>query len=86
MRGYAFAAGIDPNHPLDPNDPPPANWNDGVDTSDYRKALFGTLTDIMRQCVEWESRELSRARLSPKTGVILRHPMRPMTIPASPTI
>jgi hypothetical protein len=85
MRGYAFAAGIDPNRPLDSNDPPPADWYDGIDTSDYRKALFGTFTRVMRQCVEWESRELARAGLLPKTGVIFRHPMSPMTTPVSPT-
>ena len=59
MRGYDFQKPVDPDNPLDPSDPPPT-IHAHVDTSDFRKALFGFESTALRQCREWEARELER--------------------------
>lgn len=61
MRGFDFKAPADPLKPLDPNDdPPPKGWDTGINTQDYRKALFGHRTPLFEKCVNWEERELAR--------------------------
>ena len=56
---FIFNDLIDPEHPFLEADPPPEGWME-IDTDDYRRALFGFPSNIFEQCVEWQSREISR--------------------------
>lgn len=58
--GFVFKASINPKKPLDPRDPAPEGWDTGIDTHDYRKALFGYRTPLFHDCCEWQERELAR--------------------------
>lgn len=58
MRGFTFTSPVDPLNSLDQNDLPPKGW-DQLDTSDFRRALFGT-SSAVKDCREWEKRELAR--------------------------
>ena len=60
--GFEFRKPVDPKHPLDPSDPPPDGWDTGIDTNDYRKALFGFPSDLFVECREWSKREMERYR------------------------
>ncbi len=56
---FPFDQRIDPTKSLDESDPPPEGW-DQLDNRDFRSCLFGTGNSIMRNCHDWELRELAR--------------------------
>ena len=60
MRGFSFKAPIDPRNPLDRSDLPPEGWDTEIDTSDFRRALFGFRSTLYQECLDWEVRELGR--------------------------
>jgi len=57
---FYFAEPIDPHNPRDPNDPPPEGWDTNFDAKDFSKARFGSPPQHMRECQEWEEREMKR--------------------------
>lgn len=58
--GFVFDATINPEKPLDPDDPPPRGWNTDIDTHDHRTALFGHPSQLFTDCAEWAKREKER--------------------------
>ena len=58
MQGFNFCAPADPKNPKDKSDPPPSGW-DTMDTSDFRRALWG-MSDLYERCRNWQDRELAR--------------------------
>ena len=60
MQGFYFEPPSNPHEPKDPTDPPPQGWDTNLDTSDFRKALFGYPPPLFVECAEWEKRELER--------------------------
>lgn len=56
---FPFDERIKPEQPLDTNDPPPEGWNQ-LDNRDFRSRLFGSGNSTMRNCADWELRELAR--------------------------
>ena len=60
MMGFAFKKPVDPDKPLDSKDLPPEGWDDGIDTHDYRGALYGHPSQLFIDCLEWQQRENER--------------------------
>ncbi|MFC1720965.1 hypothetical protein ACFLY0_02120 [Patescibacteria group bacterium] len=58
--GFPFNRKIDPENPLDLTDPPPENWDTGIDTRDCRANLHGSPSELFTRCLEWEKREMER--------------------------
>ena len=58
--GIEFDKRIDVKNPLDSSDHVPRGWDTGIDTDDYRSALFGFSEPLFISCAEWEKRELER--------------------------
>lgn len=56
---FYFVPPVDPENPLDPDDPPPDGW-DAVDLKVYNKVLFGSPSPIFTACRGWEQRERER--------------------------
>ena len=58
--GFEFTKPVDPANPLDSSDLPPEGWNTGIDTRNYRAALYGFPSELFVACCEWEKREIAR--------------------------
>jgi hypothetical protein len=63
---FNFSSSVDPEKPLDSNDPPPKDWR-LINNYDEIKARQGFPPHLFVLCEMWQKREVERVSLKEKT-------------------